>query len=63
MTYQETTEYLFNQMPMFERQGTSGYKEGLSNTHALDGHFGHPHRNYRTVHIAEQTAKAHVPTP
>lgn len=57
MTYQETTEYLFNQMPMFERQGTSGYKEGLSNTHALDGHFGYPHRNYRTVHIAGTNGK------
>ena len=57
MTYQETTEYLFNQMPMFERQGASGYKEGLSNTHALDAHFGHPHRNYRTIHVAGTNGK------
>jgi len=52
MTYKDTTEYLFNQMPMFERQGASGYKEGLSNTLALDEHFGHPHQNYLTIHIA-----------
>ena len=43
MNYAETCEYLFNQMPMFERQGASGYKEGLANTLALDEHFGHPH--------------------
>lgn len=57
MTYKETTEYLFNQMPMFERQGASGYKEGLQNSLILDGHFGHPHRNYRTIHIAGTNGK------
>lgn len=44
-------------MPMFERQGASGYKEGLENTITLDAHFGHPHRNYRTIHIAGTNGK------
>lgn len=57
MTYRETTEYLFNQMPMFERQGATGYKEGLQNTMALDSHSGHPHRDYRTIHIAGTNGK------
>lgn len=57
MTYEETTEYLFNQMPMFERQGKTGYKEGLENTIALDAHFNHPHRNYKTIHIAGTNGK------
>ena len=57
MTYQETIEYLYNQMPMFEKQGASGYKEGLSNTHTLDRHFGHPHQNYSTIHIAGTNGK------
>lgn len=57
MNYTETCEYLFNQMPMFERQGASGYKEGLANTKALDGHFNHPHRNYITIHIAGTNGK------
>lgn len=57
MTYKETATYLFNQMPMFERQGTSGYKEGLHNTLVLDAHFGHPHINYRTIHIAGTNGK------
>ena len=51
MNYQQTSEYLYNQMPMFERQGASGYKEGLSNTLALDEHFGHPHRSFLTIHV------------
>ena len=57
MTYQETCQYLFNQMPMFERQGAAGYKEGLSNTLALDEHLGHPHQSYATIHIAGTNGK------
>lgn len=57
MDYQETCEYLYSQMPMFERQGASGYKEGLSNTLALDEHFGHPHQSFSTIHIAGTNGK------
>lgn len=57
MTYKETTEYLFTRIPMFERQGASGYKEGLTNTLVLDEHFGHPHRNYRTIHVGGTNGK------
>lgn len=57
MTYQETCEYLYNQMPMFERQGASGYKEGLDNSLKLDEHFKHPHHKYRTIHVAGTNGK------
>ena len=57
MTYQETCHYLYSQIPMFERQGNAGYKEGLSNTFALDEHLGHPHKSYATIHIAGTNGK------
>ena len=57
MTYQETCEYLFNQLPMFEKQGASGYKEGLANSHALDEHLDHPHKKYLTIHVAGTNGK------
>lgn len=57
MTYKETTEYLFASAPLFQQQGAGAYKEGLSNTHALDDHFGHPHRQFRTIHIAGTNGK------
>jgi dihydrofolate synthase/folylpolyglutamate synthase len=57
MTYQETCQYLFNQMPMFEKQGSAGYKEGLTNTVLLDEHLGHPHQSYATIHIAGTNGK------
>ena len=60
MNYKETCEYLYSQMPMFERQGASGYKEGLSNTLALDEHLGHPHLSYKTIHVGGTNGKGSV---
>lgn len=60
MNYKETCEYLYSQMPMFERHGASGYKEGLSNTLALDIHFGHPHQSYKTIHVGGTNGKGSV---
>ena len=57
MNYQETTEYLFNSTPVFEKIGAKAYKPGLQTTHELDEHFGHPHRKYKTIHIAGTNGK------
>lgn len=57
MTYQEATTYLFTAAPLFQNIGAGAYKEGLSNTHLLDEHFGHPHRNYRTIHVGGTNGK------
>lgn len=57
MTYQETIEYLFNSAPLFQNIGGDAYKEGLSNTHKLDEYFGHPHRNFRTIHVGGTNGK------
>lgn len=60
MDYQETLTYLYNQVPMFQRVGGTAYKEGLDNTFALDTHFGHPHRQFRTIHVAGTNGKGSV---
>ncbi len=57
MNYEETVNYLYKCTPVFEHVGASAYKEGLSNTMALDRHFGHPHRLFRTIHIAGTNGK------
>ena len=57
MTYQETITYLFNSTPLFQNIGQGAYKEGLSNTHALDEYFDHPHRTLRTIHVAGTNGK------
>lgn len=57
MNYKEILEYLYNSTPVFEHVGASAYKEGLQNTLDLDEHFGHPHRKFRTIHIAGTNGK------
>ena len=57
MTYQETITYLYNSAPLFQNIGQGAYKEGLSNTHALDKYFDHPHRKFRTIHVAGTNGK------
>lgn len=60
MTYKETVEYLYEQTPVFEKVGAGAYKEGLSNTLALDEHLGHPHRRFPTIHIGGTNGKGSV---
>ena len=57
MNYKETLEYLFNSAPLFQHIGKDAYKEGLENTNTLDVHFGHPHRSFKTIHVAGTNGK------
>ena len=60
MSYEEATEFLFNKTANYENQGAAGYKNGLDNIKALDEHFGHPHENFRSIHIAGTNGKGSV---
>lgn len=55
--YDATLQYLYNSTPVFEHVGAAAYKEGLSNTLALDEHFGHPHTRFQTIHVAGTNGK------
>ena len=57
MNYKDTLDYLYNSAPLFQQIGAGAYKEGLENTWALDEHFGHPHRSFRSIHIAGTNGK------
>ena len=60
MTYIQAVQYLFDSAPMFQNVGAAAYKEGLDGTLALDEHFGHPHRQYRTIHVGGTNGKGSV---
>ncbi|MBA4321987.1 MAG: dihydrofolate synthase [Odoribacter sp.] len=60
MTYKETIEYLYAQLPVYHRIGKVAYKADLDNTLALDDYFGHPHLRFRTVHVAGTNGKGSV---
>lgn len=57
MNYLETLTYLYNSAPLFQHVGKEAYKEGLTNTYLLDEYFGHPHRQFRTIHVAGTNGK------
>ncbi len=57
MNYQETLTYLYNSAPLFQHVGKGAYKEGLDNTLALDAHFHHPHRGFKTIHVGGTNGK------
>jgi dihydrofolate synthase / folylpolyglutamate synthase len=57
MNYSETVEYLYKSAPLFQQIGKDAYKAGLDNTNALDEHFGHPHKSFKTIHIGGTNGK------
>ena len=57
MNYQETLDYLFNALPMFQRVGASAYKADLTNTIALCTHLGNPQNHFKSIHVAGTNGK------
>lgn len=57
MTYQETLDYLFNALPMFQRVGAAAFKKDLSNTIALCEHLGNPQNQFKSIHVAGTNGK------
>jgi len=60
MTYQETLEFLYSQLPAYHRIGKAAYKNDLNNTIALDNYLGNPHLKFRTIHVAGTNGKGSV---
>jgi len=60
MTYNETIEFLYSQLPAYHRIGKAAYKNNLDNTRTLDDYFNHPHTKYRTIHVAGTNGKGSV---
>jgi len=60
MNYDEVLDYLYEKLPYYQRKGPAAYKGSLDNTLALDRLFGHPHRKFRTLHVAGTNGKGSV---
>jgi dihydrofolate synthase / folylpolyglutamate synthase len=57
VTYIETVDYLFKQLPMFTRIGASAFKKDLTNTIALSNLLNQPEKRFKSVHIAGTNGK------
>jgi dihydrofolate synthase / folylpolyglutamate synthase len=60
MTYRETLDFLFSQLPMYHRIGAPAYKADLANTVELCRLLGNPERSFPSVHIAGTNGKGSV---
>jgi len=57
MTYNDTLDWMFSQLPMYQREGKSAYKVDLSNTVLLINHLDNPHKNFKSIHVAGTNGK------
>lgn len=57
MTYSETLDYLYSQLPMFTRIGAAALKPDLTNTIALCNVLGNPEKKNNSIHIAGTNGK------
>lgn len=57
MTYQDTVNWMFMQLPMYQKQGKSAYKKDLTNTLILAKQLNNPQEKIKTIHIAGTNGK------
>ena len=57
MNYQETLDYLFNQLPVYQNQGKTAYKANLNNIIELCSLFNNPQNNFKSIHLAGTNGK------
>jgi len=60
MTYQQTLDFLFSQLPMYQRIGAAAYKADLTNTILLCKAADNPYNKFPSIHIAGTNGKGSV---
>ncbi len=57
MNYQETLDYLYSRLPVFQNIGARAYKPGLHTTQQLCNALGNPQNRYPTIHVGGTNGK------
>lgn len=60
MTYTETLEWMFAQLPMYQKIGGAAYKKDLQATLKLMDYLNHPENGFKSIHIAGTNGKGSV---
>ena len=56
-TYQDTLDWMFSKLPMYQKVGGSAYRSGLERILAMDAHLDQPHRTFKSIHVAGTNGK------
>ena len=57
MTYQQTLDYLFGRLPMYQRLGAAAYKADIGNIITASQHLENPHKKFKSIHVAGTNGK------
>lgn len=57
MNYQQTLDYMYSQLPMFQRIGSAAYKDNLDNTIAICKLLNNPENKFKSIHVAGTNGK------
>lgn len=60
MNYRESLEFLYSSLPMYQRLGAAAYKNDLKTSLEFDEIHRHPHRKFKSVHVAGTNGKGSV---
>jgi dihydrofolate synthase / folylpolyglutamate synthase len=55
--YRQAIQYLYDNLPMFQRVGAVAYKKDLTNTIQLCEVLGNPHHKFKSIHVAGTNGK------
>ncbi len=57
MTYNETINWLFAQLPMYQRVGQAAYRKDLHNIKLLSSYLNHPEQQFKSIHVGGTNGK------
>ena len=56
-TYEEVRAWLYEQLPMYQKEGAVAYKPGLEKMEAFMTYLGDPHKAFKSIHVAGTNGK------
>ncbi len=57
ISYQETLDWMFQQLPMYQRQGKTAFKKDLTNILKFSEVLQQPQNNFKSIHVAGTNGK------
>ena len=57
MNYTDTLDWMFSQLPMFQRQGKTAFRKDLFNTIEFSKHLNFPEKKFKSIHVGGTNGK------
>ena len=57
MTYQQTLDWMFAQLPMYQQKGNSAYRAKLDGIKKFAEHLNQPQESFKSIHVAGTNGK------